>query len=95
MGAFENREIAFVRMPTAREVMERLCKEEACHASPLSAECALERDLMIKYLVKEKYTPCDAANIEVCRHCASFKDKLQEMMCAWEDWLLGRQEVFS
>ena len=89
MRAFENIEIAFVDRPTEKLVIDRIRREEACRASPLSGRCVLAREKVIKYLVDDK------SDADVCTHCTVFARKLQELILDWEDWVLSRQDVFS
>jgi hypothetical protein len=88
MKAFENVEIAFVERPTARQVLDAVRRDEPCHADPLSRACNCEA-------AKKDYWATKRPGVVHCQQCPTFSQTLQEMMAAWEDWVLGRQDTYT
>jgi len=88
MKAFENCEIAFVGVPTAKQALMSMRRDKACRADPFSGDCSFERG-------KDDYLLRDMAGSAVCQGCPIFHRKLQQMMTDSEEWVLAMQDVYA
>lgn len=88
MKAFENIEIAFVGVPTAKEVLKSIRRDEWCRADPSSPRCNFEPG-------KDDYWLKDVASSAVCQRCPMFGQKLEKLMADWEEWVLAMQDVYT
>ncbi len=88
MKAFENIEITFVGVPTAKDVLESIRRDESCRADLLSPHCDFEPG-------RDDYLLRDMAGSVVCQHCPIFDQKLQKMAADWEEWVLAMQDAYT
>lgn len=88
MKSFENIEIAVVGVPTRRDVLERLRRDEACGADLLSIYCTFVSG-------KDDYLLRDMPGSGVCESCPRFEETWQKLTADWEEWVLAMQDVFT
>ncbi len=88
MGSFENLALAVVAKPTAKEVLDRIRRDEPCRADPSSPHCALAS-------ARDDYLLGDVAAGRICRDCPTFERMCQKLLAAWEEWVLAMQEVYT
>ncbi len=89
MAGFENLAAIYPTMPTTRDVIARIRREDRCEGNPLSRYCTRDRSTVIRLLAEE------ITDLEVCSHCPHFGQKLQQMLAEWEEWHLLRQDTFT
>ncbi len=88
MKAFENIEIACVPVPTRREVLDRIRRDEPCQANPLSTHCTFAQG-------RDAYLIEDVAGSEVCQRCPLFDEKRRKLVADWTEWVLAMQDVYT
>jgi hypothetical protein len=88
MNAFENVEVAYVRVSAAPEVIERIRGEEPCEANPLSSHCVFGPG-------QDAYLLSDLPGDVVCEGCPVFDRKLQALEIAWENGLLNLESAYT
>ncbi len=88
MSAFENVEATYVHRPVVKDVLERIHREEPCHANPLSPHCTFEPG-------RDDFLLGDVAGNLVCESCPVFDRKLLALEAAWESWLLDLENVYT
>jgi hypothetical protein len=86
--SFEKIEIAFIGMPTRRDVLERLHRDGPCRADPLSDYCTFASG-------KDDYLLNDMPGSKVCERCPCFEETRQNLTADWEEWVLAVQDVFA
>ena len=88
MKSFENIEIAVVGVPTRRDVLERLRRDESCGADLLSFYCTFASG-------RDDYLLRDMPGSRVCERCPRFEKTWQKLTADWEEWVLALQDVFT
>ena len=88
MKSLENIEIAVFGVPTRRDVLERLRRNEPCRADLLSLYCTFASG-------KDDYLLRDMPGTRVCERCPRFEEARQILTTDWEEWVLAMQDVFT
>jgi hypothetical protein len=88
MKSLENIEIAVFGVPTRRDVLERLRRNEPCRADLLSLYCTFASG-------KDDYLLRDMPGTGVCERCPRFEETRQILTTDWEEWVLAMQDVFT
>jgi hypothetical protein len=88
MKSLEKIEIAVFGVPTRRDVLERLRRDAACLADPLSLYCTFAAG-------RDDYLLRDMPRTWVCERCPRFEEARQKLTADWEEWVLAMQDVFT
>jgi len=88
MKVFENIEIAVFGVPTRRDVLQRLQRDEPCRANPVSLYCTFASG-------RDDYLLRDMPGSRVCESCPRFEETRQKLTADWEEWVLAMQDVFT
>jgi hypothetical protein len=88
MRSLEKIEIAVFGVPTRRDVLERLRRDESCRADPLSLYCTFASG-------RGDYLFRDMPGSKVCERCPRFEAARQNLTASWEEWVLAMQDVFT
>jgi hypothetical protein len=88
MKSLEKFEIAVFGVPTRRDVLERLRRDEPCRADLLSLYCTFPSG-------RDDYLLRDMPGITVCERCPRFEEARQRLTADWEEWVLAMQDVFT
>jgi hypothetical protein len=88
MKSFECIEIAVLGVPSRRDVLERLRKDEPCQADLLSLYCTFASG-------RDDYLLRDMPGAGVCERCPRFEEVRQKLTADWEEWVLAMLDVFT
>jgi hypothetical protein len=88
MKSFENYEIAVFGVPTDKQVLENIRRDEPCGADPTSDRCTCAG-------AKDDYLIEDKSIMAICRDCPHFEEKRRALMAKWEEWVLAMQDVYT
>lgn len=88
MKSFETLEIVVVGVPTRRDVLERLRRDELCRTDPLSLYCTFASG-------RDDYLLRDIPGRRVCEGCPRFEEARQKLTAQREEWVLVLQDVFT
>ncbi len=88
MKSFENLEIAVIGVPTDKQVLENIRRDEPCRADPMSEQCTQAG-------AKDAYLLEDQSISAICRECPHFEAKRRELIAQWVEWVLAMQDVYT
>ena len=88
MKSLESIETAVFGVPTRRDVLERLRRDEPCRADLLSCFCTFASG-------RNDYLLRDMPGIKVCERCPLFERTWQKLTSDWEEWVLAMQDVLT